>query len=226
MSGAISISFDYSVLNFAVADLAQKEARAIRDCNLKLINTVIEAGRRLVEVKSALPHGKFGPWLEAEFGWSERTAQNYMLAAETYGANPQRVADVPLNVLYRLQAPSVPASVREDIDRRIDRGEQLNALLVTRLLTDARYEQQRAAEEKAEAERRKRRHQRKNQAHIDAEQARIEAEILKRENATSAAVNLVMSHMPDRAGELADALGKGDTYNFLYLLRNRLRGST
>jgi hypothetical protein len=29
-------------------------------------------------------HGQFGPWLKAEFGWSEHSAQNFMSVAERF----------------------------------------------------------------------------------------------------------------------------------------------
>jgi hypothetical protein len=47
-----------------------------------------------------------------------------MGAAETYGDNPQRVADLPLKVLYILQSPSLPATTRETILSQVDRGER------------------------------------------------------------------------------------------------------
>jgi hypothetical protein len=42
------------------------------------VEDIIEVGNDLQAVKDALPHGQFLPWLKAEFGWSERSAQNFM----------------------------------------------------------------------------------------------------------------------------------------------------
>jgi len=38
---------------------------------------IIEIGRELIEAKKGVPHGRWLPWLEDEFGWSDRTARNY-----------------------------------------------------------------------------------------------------------------------------------------------------
>lgn len=43
---------------------------------------MIEAGRRLLEVKAALPHGEFLPWVQSESGMSYDTAQRYMRMAK------------------------------------------------------------------------------------------------------------------------------------------------
>jgi DNA repair exonuclease SbcCD ATPase subunit len=49
-----------------------------------LLNS-IEIGRRLVEVKSMLPHGDWGNWLEESVDYSQRTATNLMKIFEQYG---------------------------------------------------------------------------------------------------------------------------------------------
>ena len=41
-----------------------------------------EAGKLLMEVKAALPHGEFGPWLDANVLVSQRQAQRYMAVAQ------------------------------------------------------------------------------------------------------------------------------------------------
>lgn len=48
---------------------------------------IVEIGRRLVEAKSALPHGEWGGWLKNEVGFSQSTAENYMRLFEEYGAS-------------------------------------------------------------------------------------------------------------------------------------------
>ena len=45
----------------------------------------IEIGRRLVEAKSVLPHGKWGEWLKCEVNFSQATANNFMKLFEEYG---------------------------------------------------------------------------------------------------------------------------------------------
>lgn len=67
---------------------------------------LVENGRDLMIVKEKMGHGRFGDWLKPEFGWSERTAQNYMNAAKAFdelatrGCAPESVALLPPTTLY------------------------------------------------------------------------------------------------------------------------------
>jgi len=44
-----------------------------------------EAGRLLLEVKAALPHGEFGKWMEQNITVSVRQAQRYIAVADAIG---------------------------------------------------------------------------------------------------------------------------------------------
>lgn len=46
----------------------------------------IEIGKRLAEVKSLLPHGEWGKWLETNVDYSQSTATNLMRIFEEYGS--------------------------------------------------------------------------------------------------------------------------------------------
>lgn len=67
---------------------------------------LVENGRDLITVKEKMGHGRFGDWLRCEFGWSERTAQNYMNAARAFdelakrGCSPEAIALLPPTALY------------------------------------------------------------------------------------------------------------------------------
>lgn len=74
---------------------------------------IIEIGKRLLEAKQCLPHGKWGEWLQNEVEFSERTAQDYMRIAKEYG-NPQLIADMGNSTTKALLLLSVPASEREE----------------------------------------------------------------------------------------------------------------
>ena len=81
----------------------------------------VEIGRRLVEAKELLPHGKWGEWLKEEVNFSERSAQNFMklfneygssqLSFFSFGSNPQTFADLPYSKALALL--SVPEEERE-----------------------------------------------------------------------------------------------------------------
>ncbi|MHA6643232.1 DUF3102 domain-containing protein [Mesorhizobium sp. A623] len=67
---------------------------------------LVENGRDLITVKEKMGHGLFGEWLKREFGWSERSAQNYMNAVRAFdelegrGCVPEAIAFLPLTMLY------------------------------------------------------------------------------------------------------------------------------
>jgi hypothetical protein len=51
-------------------------------------------------------HGNWLPWLEREFGWTDRTARNFMAVHEA-AAKSEKFSDlnVPVSGLYLLAAP-------------------------------------------------------------------------------------------------------------------------
>lgn len=108
----VQIGFDYSQLAPDVRRDVEAASRRLHELEHQTAANVIEMGQHLIEVKSQLPHGSFLPWLEAEFGWSVRTAQNFMRVAETFGDKSETVAHLSVNVLYALSAPSTPEPVR------------------------------------------------------------------------------------------------------------------
>jgi hypothetical protein len=105
-------------------------ADAIRGLGHRVVADVIEIGCRLTECKDHLVrhlgHGHWLAWLDAEFGWSDRTALNYMRAYEL-GLKSETVSDLdlPLRDLYRLAAPSTPTEIRDGIVARINSGESV-----------------------------------------------------------------------------------------------------
>src|ERR1700722_1744343 len=166
------VEFDYNALAPDVASLATVAAAEIKTSTRRLLIEVVAAGKLLLEVKAALPHGAFGKWLEAEFGWTERTAQNYMRAAETYGSNTKCVSDLPLNTIYQLQAPTVPESVRADVFSMAERGERPTEVVVKTMISEAKWkrdEERRGAAEQAERDRRSLRSSKKYKERVAAE---------------------------------------------------------
>lgn len=122
MSDIAIQSFDYSVLDSDVADLAQKSAIWIKGQHRRMVEGVISIGDHLIIVKEQIGHGQFGRWLEAEFGWTARTAQNYMSAAEAFSGKAKCVSDLPVATVYKLAAPSTPPEVRHRIVADLEAG--------------------------------------------------------------------------------------------------------
>lgn len=73
------------------------------------------AGELLIEVKDQLPHGEFGPWIDAHCGFGWRTANLYMRIAREWeklvAENSQRIANLTLgetmDLLTRVDAGEV-----------------------------------------------------------------------------------------------------------------------
>ena len=78
----VVVGFNYDLLETKLADKVRTAADRIRERVQKTVEDIIEIGNDLLAIKEALPHGQFLPWLRAEFGWSERSAQNFMSVAE------------------------------------------------------------------------------------------------------------------------------------------------
>jgi hypothetical protein len=78
-----------------IADKIRSKAETIAD--------IVEIGRLLIEAKGQLDHGDWLPWLEREFDFSERTAQNY-ISAYDFSLKYETVADLKLTptALYSL----------------------------------------------------------------------------------------------------------------------------
>lgn len=116
-------AFDYSVLEPDVERLVRDAAEEIRAARYRHVEEAFRMGQALLRVKEALPHGQFGKWLSSE-GWRERTAQNYMAVAATFGAKSATFADLTLRSAYLLSAPSTPETARNRVIELLDRGER------------------------------------------------------------------------------------------------------
>ena len=104
----VVVGFNYDVLEAKVAEQVRSSADRIRERVKKTVEDIIDVGNDLLAVKEALPHSQFGPWLKAEFGWSERSAQNFMSVAEKFKS--ARIAGFP-------SSPAPPAFWRHPRSR-------------------------------------------------------------------------------------------------------------
>lgn len=81
-SELVVVGFNYDLLEAKVAEQVRSSADRFRERVKKTVEDIIDVDNDLLAVKETLPHGQFGPCLKAEFGWSERSAQNFMSVAE------------------------------------------------------------------------------------------------------------------------------------------------
>jgi hypothetical protein len=136
----IVVGFNYELLEARVAEKARSSAQRIRDKVKRTIEDIIEVGNDLLAVREALPHGQFGPWLAAEFGWTERTARNFMAVAERFGPKTEIISDLTIQptAAYLLAAPSAPDEAREAAIERAEAGEQITTAVAKEILAETR----------------------------------------------------------------------------------------
>lgn len=106
-------SFDYEHLAPEVRTDVQESTRRIHELERRTSESIIEIGQQLIRVKQRLPHGEFLPWLDAEFGWTERTARRFMAVADVFHKSDNLSAFQP-SALYALASNNVPQEVRDD----------------------------------------------------------------------------------------------------------------
>jgi gas vesicle protein len=135
----VTQGFDYALVGDA-ADRVRSSAEKIRSTVQKTIEDIIVVGQELLTVKEAVGHGHFGAWLRAEFGWTERTAQNFMSVAERFGANPKLISDLTIQptAAYLLAAPSAPDEARQQAIERAEAGEEITTSVAKEILAETR----------------------------------------------------------------------------------------
>ncbi len=134
----VVVGFNYDLLETKVAEQVRSRADRIREKVKKTVEDIIEVGNDLLTVKEALEHGHFGPWLKAEFGWSERTAQNFMSVAERFKS--AKIADLSIqpSAAYFLAAPSVPDEARQVAIEKAEAGEQITFAAAKEIVAEAK----------------------------------------------------------------------------------------
>lgn len=122
----VAVGFDYDILAPDQRVMVQQRTGEIREQLRRSAQDIWEIGRKLVEVRSCLKYGQFDVWLKAEFGWSRRTAYNFINVYEAFQdcANLAQV-DIATSVLYLLAAPSTPTEVREEVLQRAKAGDKV-----------------------------------------------------------------------------------------------------
>jgi Protein of unknown function (DUF3102) len=107
-----------------------EHANAIRSLGPRVVADVIEIGRRLALCKNHLRHGLWTKWLEREFGWSQRTADNFISISKLEKSEKISNLNLPLSGLYLLARPSVSKGVRAEIIQRAKAGEKINCGMI------------------------------------------------------------------------------------------------
>lgn len=107
-------NFDYTQFDKDTSLFLQGEAGKIKGLLTQTIESIVEIGSRLIEVKTSLQHGQYRQWLHSEFEMSIRTADNFTRVAKCFNDANFSELDIAKSALYLLAAPSVPDEAREE----------------------------------------------------------------------------------------------------------------
>ena len=134
-SESADIGFDYQLLSPQQRLLVQERTGEIKERLRHAAQDIWEIGQKLSDVRSQLQHGLFLAWLTVEFGWSRRTAYNFISVYETFPeiANFAKL-DIATSALYKLASPSTPQPVRDEFVERAKKGEKITHQIVSQTL--------------------------------------------------------------------------------------------
>lgn len=115
--------FDYDSLDQETSTFLQQQTSEIRSLMRRTAEDIFNIGQKLLNVKEKLGHGKFGTWLSIEFGWTERTAQQFMNVARQFKSENFSDLQLAPSALYLLSAPSTSVRARQEAIERATTGE-------------------------------------------------------------------------------------------------------
>lgn len=110
---------------------------------------IVEIGKRLIEAKGQLQHGKWGKWLEDKVDFSQMTANRFMRAATEF-SNSTALLNLSQTKVFALL--DIPSDERQEfVDKPHKVGEEIKTVdeMTTRELQEA-IKERKAAEQKAE----------------------------------------------------------------------------
>lgn len=124
MMDAVQTTFNYAALAPDTRTIVEAATDRLHVLERKTGEQIIEIGKILIQVKVDIPHGQFLPWLDAEFGWSQQSASNFIRVAEHFGKLPNFSNFAP-SALYALASNSVPDEIRDEFVAKADAGEKV-----------------------------------------------------------------------------------------------------
>ncbi len=137
-------AFDYS-------ELPEQQARWLKD-QAKQISTqlrhnaasVLNIGKRLIEVKSRLSLPAFYVWIRAEFEWSVTTAKRYIACAKRFG-DLDCAWVIQTSAMISMVKPSVPESAINEIIALARSKRSISGMMAIEIIT--RHQASRLSEE-------------------------------------------------------------------------------
>ncbi len=117
--------FNYEELEEETRNFVKTRTAAIKALMKRTAQDIIEIGQELIGVKSRLGHGTFIAWLKMEFGWTRRTANNFIHVAERFKWENFSHLDFAPSALYLLASPSITEEARDEALSRAESGEAI-----------------------------------------------------------------------------------------------------
>lgn len=116
-------------------DFIQGRTLEIKSLVKRSAQDIIEIGLKLIEVKERLPHGKWGAWLDGEFGWTQMTAINFIRVAVKF-KNFLSLESFGPSALYLFAAPSTPDEALDEAIGRAANGETITHKTAKEIIMD------------------------------------------------------------------------------------------
>ena len=129
MTDEKSKGYDYRAIDAKLRRKVQRHAEQIHQLLERTTETIVEIGRRLIEVHSEIGRSRFQAWLKAEFRWSQPTASQFMSIAEQFG-HLDCLNNFQPSALYKLAPKSVPAELVAEMIQRAESGETITHKMV------------------------------------------------------------------------------------------------
>jgi predicted transcriptional regulator len=130
-------AFDYAPLGNS-AETVKAIAKSINQKMRATAASIIAIGRELRTARGILGVSVFGHWIEAEFGFTDRTARNYIAVAQRLGQYEDRISTIPPATLYVLAAKSVPEEAIETVIARTEAGETVSREEAREIIDESR----------------------------------------------------------------------------------------
>jgi Protein of unknown function (DUF3102) len=132
----MSIALHEDELNFTdrERDVVAAETASIRFRMRRSAADMMAIGQSLLKVKALLEHGRFGTWLESEFGWNYKTANRLMHVAEAFKLVNLSNLNIGASGLCELAAPSTPQSARDEAVALAETGVKVTGALTQEII--------------------------------------------------------------------------------------------
>jgi hypothetical protein len=130
----------------------RQHATAIRRNLRHTIKDIIDSGKRLNECKRIVGRGNWLPWLKQEFGWTDKTAENFINVYKFAGAQFEKFSNlnIPVSSLYLIAAPSTPEAARAKVIKQAEAGKRLSTAQVKFIVQEHKPQTLREAVKKLE----------------------------------------------------------------------------